>query len=80
MVLNVLYTRPYTKQEIHTTLRIRLYKTIIRPFVTCGAISWTLRNKMERASVTWDTKILRKMCGPMYVIVSKVVKMDSERT
>lgn len=45
--------------------------------------------------MTWDTKILRKMCGPVYenyyqrinmikcagiVTVIKVVKMDSERT
>jgi len=34
--------------------------------VTCDAVSWTLMNQMERAPVTWDTKILRKMYGPMY--------------
>jgi len=56
-------TGPYTKEKIHNTfIKCRsLYETIIRPVVTCGAESWTLTNKMERALMTWERKILRKI-------------------
>jgi hypothetical protein len=40
--------------------------TTARPVVTYGAESWTLTNKIERALVAWQRKVLRKMYGPAY--------------
>jgi hypothetical protein len=47
-------------------LRVGLYTTVIRPIVTYGAESWTLKNEMERVLMTWERKILRKIYGPTY--------------
>jgi len=61
-------TGPYTKEKIYNTfIKCRsLYGTIIRSVVTCGAESWTLTNKMERALMIWGRKILRKIYGQTY--------------
>jgi len=42
-VLNVLKRR-----SISQSIKIRLYKTIIRPVVTYGAETWTVTSKMEK--------------------------------
>jgi len=46
------------------SIKIRLYKTNIRPAVTYGAETWTLTNKTEKMLMTWERKILRKIYGP----------------
>jgi hypothetical protein len=45
------------------SLRVGLYKAVIRPVVIYGAESWTLVNKMERALMTQENKILRIYVG-----------------
>jgi len=36
------------RKSISQSIKIRLYKTIIRPAVTYGAETWTLTNKTEK--------------------------------
>ena len=52
------------RRSISQSIKIRLYKTIIRPAVTYGAETWTLTNKIEKMLMTWERKIVRKICGP----------------
>ena len=39
---------PILRRSIPHSIKIRLYKTIIRPAVTYEAESWTLTNKIEK--------------------------------
>jgi hypothetical protein len=57
----------HTLNKRYTThsSRVGLYKTT-GPNVTYGATSLTLMNKTERASMTWENKILIKMYGPRH--------------
>ena len=40
--------RPILKRSISQSIKIRLYKTVLRPAVIYGAETWTLTNKTER--------------------------------
>jgi hypothetical protein len=40
------------RRLISQSIKIRLYKTIIRPAVTYGAETWTLTSKMEKMLMT----------------------------
>jgi hypothetical protein len=53
------------RRSISQPIKIRLYKTIIRPVVTYGAETWTVTSKMEKMLMTWERKILRKIYGPI---------------
>jgi hypothetical protein len=52
------------RRSISQSIKICLYKAIIRPVVIYGAETWTLANKNEKMLMTWERKILRKIYGP----------------
>jgi len=52
------------RRSISQSIKIHLYKTIIRPAVTYGAETWTVTNKIEKMLMTWERKIVRKIYGP----------------
>ena len=45
---------------------IILYRTLIRPAVSCGAEAWTLTKKEEQALLIFEMKIFRRIYGPKY--------------
>lgn len=45
------------------TLKLRLYKTIIRPTVTYGCEVWNLRKQDRTMLEVWERKILRRIFG-----------------
>jgi hypothetical protein len=52
------------RRSISQSIKIRLYKTIIRPAVIYGAETWTLTSKIEKMLMTWERQTLRKIYGP----------------
>ena len=51
------------RRTISQSIKIHLYKTIVRPAVTYGAETWTVTNKIEKILMIWERKILRKIYG-----------------
>jgi hypothetical protein len=46
--------------------KILLYKTLIRPVVSCGAAALTVTKKDEQALLDFERKIFRRIYGPKY--------------
>jgi len=57
-LLDILKSRQITRM-----LKLKIYKTIIRPIAIFGSECWTLNLSDERLLVTWERKILRKILG-----------------
>jgi hypothetical protein len=66
------------RRSISQSIKIHLYKTIIRPVVIYGAKAWTLTNKNEKMLMTWERKILRKIYGPTKENRQWRIKTNSE--
>jgi hypothetical protein len=45
-------------------MKIRHYKSIIRPIILYSSETWTITGKMTPTLTTWERKILRKIYGP----------------
>jgi hypothetical protein len=65
-------------RSISQSIKIHLYKTIIRPVVIYGAETWTMTNKNEKMLMTWERKILRKIYGPTKKNEQWRIKTNSE--
>ena len=50
---------------ISRKVKIRIYKTIIKPVVVYGSEAWTLSERVIAMLNTWERKILRKIYGPI---------------
>jgi hypothetical protein len=75
----LLCIRTNIKKKIYIqSIKIHLYKTIIRPVVIYGAEAWTLTNKNEKILMTWERKILRKIYGPTKENGQWGIKTNSE--
>ena len=46
--------------------KIILYKTLIRPVVSCGAEAWTVTKKEEQAVLIFERRIFRRILGTKY--------------
>ena len=66
------------KRSISQSIKILLYKTVIRPTVTYRAKTWILTNKTEKMLMTWERKIFRKIYGPTNENGQRRIKTNSE--
>ena len=55
----------FRSKEIHRAVKIRIYKTIIRPIATYGAETWIMTEKITNFLNTFERKILRRILGPI---------------
>jgi hypothetical protein len=51
-------------KQIHRNNKIRLYKTLIKPVLCYGSVTWTLTQTAEQMLNTFERKILRRIFGP----------------
>jgi hypothetical protein len=53
----------FRSKLIHRNNQIRLYKTVIKPGLCCGSVTWTLTQPTEQMLNTFERKILRRIYG-----------------
>ncbi|CAI6370121.1 unnamed protein product [Macrosiphum euphorbiae] len=52
-------------QSLSRDIKLQLYITLLRPIITYGAETWTLRKTEENKLIIFERKILRKIFGPV---------------
>jgi len=52
-------------RALNRSLKLKIYKTLIRPAVTYGCEAWTLTSRNEQQLRIFERKILRKIFGPV---------------
>ena len=52
-------------RALNRNTKLKIYKRLIRPVVTCGCEAWTLTNRDEKHLRIFERKILRNICGPV---------------
>ena len=53
----------FLSKHIHRNKKIRLYKTLIKPILCCGSLTWALTQTAEHMLNTFERKILRRIYG-----------------
>jgi hypothetical protein len=56
----------FQTKQIHRNNKIRLYKTLIKPILFHGSVTWTLTQTSEQMLNTFKRKILRRIYGPIH--------------
>jgi len=44
--------------------KLKLYRTVIRPIVTCASETWVLKGAIIQKLLVFERKILRRIFGP----------------
>ena len=52
-------------RALNRNLKLKIYKSLIRPVVTYGCEAWTLTTRDEQHLRIFKRKILRKIFGPL---------------
>jgi hypothetical protein len=56
----------FRSKQIHRNNKIRLYRTLIKPMLCYGSVTWTLTQTSEQMLNTFERKILRRIYGPTH--------------
>jgi hypothetical protein len=56
----------FRNRLLYRVTKIQLYKTLIRPVVTYGAETWTMKTKEKQALVIFERKIFRRIYVPKH--------------
>jgi len=59
-------TKFFRSKCLSRKTKVRLYTAIVRPTLTYGCEAWTTTNQTERRLRTFENKIWRRICGPIY--------------
>lgn len=54
-------------KEVSRKVKMRVYKTVIRPVVTYGSEVWTLKQTDQNVLGVWERKVLRRILGGIKV-------------
>jgi len=52
-------------RALNRSLKLNIYKNLIRPALTYGCEAWTLRSRNEQQLRIYERKTLRKIFGPL---------------
>ena len=52
-------------RALNRSLKLKIYKTIIRPLIAYGCEAWMLPSRNEQPLRIFERKILRKIFGPV---------------
>jgi len=63
--LNV-WSQNNNKYAFIKTTRLRLYRTLIKPILCYGSVTWTLTQTSEQMLNIFETKILQRIYGPTH--------------
>jgi len=55
----------FRSKQIHRNNKIRFYKSLIKPVLSYGSVTWTLTQTTEQMLKTFERKILRRIYGPI---------------
>ena len=55
----------FNSRPISRNSKLQIYRTLVRPVVTCGSESWTITMEEEKALAVFGREILRKIYGPV---------------
>jgi len=56
----------FRSKQIHRNNKIRLDRTLIKPILCYGNVTWTLTQTSEQMINTFERKILRRIYGPTH--------------
>jgi len=57
--------QPVNSSLISRNSQLQIYRTSVRPVVTCGSELWTLTVEKENELAVFERKILREIYGPV---------------
>jgi hypothetical protein len=55
----------FRSKHMHRNNKIRLHKTLVKPIVCYGSVTWTLTKAAEQVLNTFERKILQRIYGPI---------------
>jgi hypothetical protein len=64
------FRKIFRSRAISKKLKVRMYLTLLRPIVLYGAETWPLRKTEERRMAVFEKKILRKMYGAYFDVLT----------
>jgi hypothetical protein len=59
------FTNLFRSGTVSRIVRIKIYKTILKPIVMFGCEAWSMTEKDKIRRNMWERKILRKLYGPV---------------
>ncbi|KAL4143760.1 hypothetical protein QTP88_006047 [Uroleucon formosanum] len=69
----------FRSRAVSKNLKVRMYLTLLRPIVLYGAETWPLKKTEERRMVVFEIKILRKIYGTYFdVLTNEWRKLQNE--
>jgi len=64
-VLQRAYGKLMKTRALNRSSKLKIYKSLIRPVMTYGCEAWTLTNRDEKHLRIFESRILRKIFGPV---------------
>lgn len=55
----------FRSRGLSRNLKLRIYRTVVRPVVTYGSETWTMTSVEEELLRRWERKVLRRIFGPV---------------
>ena len=54
----------FRSKQMNRNCKTRLNKTLVKPVLCYGSVTWTLTQMAEQMLCTFERRMLRRICGP----------------